>query len=269
MKKIFCCILLAASIASCKKDSSGGGSNKLLLSKIYLKGLLETEYIYNTEGKMVRNNNYTTGGGQSKLSTYRLFEYNDDGRISEIWHFSKEYQPTSRRIFTYSPQGRLTRVDEATIFTGDDNLDNMDYFEVYEYNPAGQLTTLTRRHTNYTMHRRSDYTYDEKGNLSKEEDWYLDNGNMVIKQRNELDPWSKAMPENWKALLLVPDDMQLYLLFIPGMKYTNWWLGSASVSNWSFVDRQYNNQGLVVKETFQISSNGSVNSVEKTYEYVQ
>src|SRR5688572_17136983 len=113
MKKIFVIILLATSITACKKDGSGSGSGKLLLSKIYFKGLLLTEYIYDTEGRVVRNNNYLTGGGQSTLSTYRLYEYNDEGRLHQVWHFTKDYNPTVRRVFSYNAQGRLTRVDEA------------------------------------------------------------------------------------------------------------------------------------------------------------
>jgi hypothetical protein len=257
-------------MGACKKDSSGSSSGKLLLSKIFLKGLLLTEYIYDTEGRLVRNNNYLTGSGQSTLSTYRLYEYNDEGKLYQVWHFTKEYTPTVRRIFSYDAQGRLSRVDEATIFTGDDNLDHMDYFEVYNYNASGQLTTETRRFTNYTMHRRSDYTYDDKGNLATEEVWYMDNGSMVLKQKTEINAGAKPMPEHWKALALTPTDMGLYEFFITGKKYTSYYSSPAGdVSNWSYLDRQYNSQGYVVKETWQVESFGSTNASERTFEYVQ
>jgi len=82
MKKIFLIILVAASAAACKKDGSGSGK-KLLLSKIFFNGLLNTEYIYNIDGKITRVNNYLNGGGQSTLTSYFIYEYNSEGRISE------------------------------------------------------------------------------------------------------------------------------------------------------------------------------------------
>lgn len=266
MKKILLIMLVAASVVACKKDGSGSGSNKLLLSKIFRKGLLETEYIYNTEGKVVRNNNYTTGGGVSTLSTYRLYEYNNDGALDQVWHFSKAYNPTVRRVHSYNAQGKLTRVDESTIFAGDDNLDHMDYFETYEYNTGGQLVSETRRLVNYTLHSRTDYTYDNKGDLATYESWYWENGGWVLKQHMDVDPPNKPMPDHWKAMLLVPTDMNLYTFFIPGQKYTSYWSGPVgSVGIWSYLDRQYNNQGYVIKETFKIDENAS----ERTFEYVQ
>lgn len=270
MKKIFCFILLASLAGACKKDSSGSGSGKLLLSKIFFKGLLMNEYIYDIEGRVVRYNFYSTGGGQSTLSVYQLFEYNDEGKLSQEWHFTKDYTPTVRRVFSYDGQGKLSRVDEATIFAGDDNLDHMDYFEVYNYNTSGQLTTETRRLTNYTMHSRTDYTYDDKGNLATYEIWNWDSGSLVLKQKTEINPGAKPMPEHWKALLLTPVDMGLYEFFITGKKYTSYYLSPAGdVSNWSYLDRQYNKQGYVVKETWQVESFGTTNANERSFEYVQ
>jgi hypothetical protein len=230
MKKIFWLMVIVFAV-SCKKDGSGSGSSNALLSKVFREGLLEREYIYDTDRKLVRLNSYLAGGGVSNLSIYYLYEYDDDGRLSEVRHFSKDHSPTTRRVFSYSAAGKVSRVDEATIFTGSDDLDVMDYFEVYDYNAAGQLTKMTRRLTNYTLHRYTDYTYD---------------------------------------MLTTPTDFSFYYLFIPGMKYTSYWLGPANVSDWTFINRQQNNKGFVEKQTLSIKyEDGSTGSSDYSYEYIQ
>jgi hypothetical protein len=270
MKKIFWLMVIVFAV-SCKKDGSGSGSSNALLSKAFREGLLEREYIYDTDRKLVRLNSYLAGGGVSNLSIYYLYEYDDDGRLSEVRHFSKDHSPTTRRVFSYSAAGKVSRVDEATIFTGSDDLDVMDYFEVYDYNAAGQLTKMTRRLTNYTLHRYTDYTYDDKGYLASEEDWYReDNGDIVLKQKTEINPGSKPIPDHWKTLLTTPTDFSFYYLFIPGMKYTSYWLGPANVSDWTFINRQQNNKGFVEKQTLSIKyEDGSTGSSDYSYEYIQ
>lgn len=270
MKKICFFILFASLALACKKDGSGSGSGKMLLSKEFFNGLLQIEYIYSTGGNLIRLNNYTVGGGLSTLSSYRLYEYDVNNNIRQVYHFSKEYNPTVRRVFTWSPQGRVTRIDEATSFDGDDDLDNMDYFEVFAYDVNGQLGSVTRREMNYAMHSITEYTYDDKGCLATFKSTYSDNGDMVLKQQMEIDPDAKPVPEYWKELLVLPTDMGLYEHYITGQKYTSYWSGPiGAVSNWTYIDRQYNNQGYLTKQTERLESSGSVNMNERTFEYVQ
>jgi hypothetical protein len=270
MKKIFLIILVAASVVACKKDGSGSGGGKLLLSKIFFNGLLINEYIYNIDGKITRINNYLTGGGQSTLTSYFIYQYNSEGRISESILYSDEHSGISRGVYSYNAQGKLTRIDEAVSFDGDKDLDIIDFFEVYNYNASGQLTKMTRREQNYTMDYYTDYTYDDKGYLASYESWYLDNGNMVLKQKMEINPGAKPMPDHWKAMLLTPTDWDLYRFYITGLKYTAYWsVPTGSVSLWSYHDREYNDQGYVVKEIWKSEAYGSVNENERTFEYVQ
>jgi hypothetical protein len=269
MKKICCFILLAAFAVACRKDGSGSGSNKLLLSKLFRGGLLETEFIYNTQGKLVRLNYYLAGVGLSTLSSYRLFDYNDDGKISQVVSFSKEHNPTGKRVFTYSAQGKLSRIDEASAFDADDDLDNIDFFEVYNYNAGGQLENMTRRKSNYAMHSSTDFTYDDKGNLTGEESWYQDNGDLVLKQKSEYVPGTKVMPDHWKAFLTTPTDFSLHYLFNAAQNNTTYWVGELK-TDWTFINRQYNSQGYVTSQTLHIEyEDGSTGSSDFSYEYVQ
>jgi hypothetical protein len=270
MKRIFLIILVAASVAACKKDGSGSGGGKLLLSKIIFNGLLHKEYTYNTDGKIIRIDNYLTGGGQSTLSSYWLYQYNNEGRISESVFYLDDHVAISKDVYSYSAQGKLTRLDEAVSYDSDKDLNVVDFFSVFNYNGSGQLTKMTRRENNYTMDYYTDYTYDDKGYLATYESWHLDDGDMVLKQKTEINAGTKPMPDHWKALLLTPTDLELYKLYITGYKYTSYWSGPAgNVSNTSYLNRQYNDQGYVIKETWKSESFGTVNENELTYEYVQ
>lgn len=270
MKKICFIIWLAAFAASCKKEGSGSGSGKLLLAKEFRNDLLEGEYIYNTAGKLVRVNFFATGGGLSTLSTYRLYQYDNNGKISEVVHYSKDHNPTVRRVYAYDANGKVSRIDEATAFLGSSDLDIMDYFEVYTYDAAGLLENMTRRLTNYTMHHYTDYTYDNKGSLTGYESWYLDNGNMVLKQKSVVGPGNKIMPNHWKEMMLTPTDFSMHYLYDDTHKYTSYWSGPANVTDWSFINRLYNDQGYVTSQTLQIKyEDGSLGSGDYSYEYIQ
>jgi hypothetical protein len=269
MKKIFCFFLLATAFG-CKKDSSGSGSGKMLLAREFREGLLETEILFSTEGKIIRLNNFITGGGTSTLGNYYLYEYNADGSIGEELHFSKDHNPTTRQVYTYNAQGKVSRIDEATVFTGDDDLDNFDYFEVYEYDNKNQVTQVTRRQSNSVLHSRNNYGYDDKGNLISFNGYLQEGGSLVLKQKLEIEPGTRQMPEHWKKLLLVPTDFNWYELYINKKTFTSYYGNPAGlVSVWTYPKRNNNNQGYVITAVNHFESLGSVNDIEFTYEYVQ
>lgn len=262
--------MLAAFAVACRKDGSGSGSGKFLLAKEFRNDLLETEYIYNTGGQLVRLNFYTTGGGLSTLSGYRLFDYDDEGRLSQELHFSKDHLPTGRRVYSYSAQGKVTRIDEATDYSGGGDLANFDYFEVYTYNDNGLLENMTKRLKNFTLHHYTDYTYDNKGDLVGYESWYLDDGDVVLKEKAAITPGNKPMPAHWKAMLTTPVALSLNYLYDAGHKYTSYWSGPAYVSDWTFINRKYNSNGYLQSQTLQIKyEDGSIGTGDFSYEYVQ
>jgi hypothetical protein len=266
--KQFICLLLVVGLFACKKDGSGSGSQKMLLAKTFRNGLLEAENFYSTDGKKIRTNLYTSGGGTSTLSIYRLYNYNEDGTLKEVFNFSKTHYATSRKIYSYNAQKKVTRIDEASVFTGDDDLDNMDYFELFTYDNKGQLTQTTRRLINYTMHSTDEYGYDDKGNLILTEGYYWENGGLVLKQKLELEPGSKQMPEHWKNSLIVPTDDNLYEHYLNKKTFSSWWAGEL-IAVYTYSTPVYNAQGYVTKLNFHFKSGNTESDTEMTYEYVQ
>lgn len=260
-------VLFAISMFSCKKDGSGSGSQKMLLTKTFRKGLMEQEHIYSSDGKKIRTNYYLTGGGSSTLSTYRLYQYGPDGLLKEIMHYSQDHYATVRELITYNAQGKVSRIDEASIFAGGDDLDDMDYFEIFNYDVKGNLTQVTRRLTNYTMHSTDEYEYDDKGNMVKFEGRYWENGALVLKQRLVMVPGSKQMPEHWKQNLVRPTDDNLYEHYLDKKTFTSWW-GPENISVYTYNTHAYNSQGYVTTLNFMFKSGASETANALTFEYV-
>lgn len=268
MKKYFCALLIVAAF-SCKKEGSGNGSGKLLLSKIYMNDLLQEDYTYSTEGKLIRVNYYLSGGGVSTLSTYRIYDYNSDGTVKELLHYSKDHYAVTRRVFTYNADKKVSRIDEASIFTGTDDLDDFDYVEVYYYDTKGQLEQMAKRLPNFTQHSRYDYEYDDKGKLVYYEYHLMDDGAMVMKQKGQVEAGNKQLPQHWKDLLVLPIDYSWYQLYSNKFTYTSYYSGPAGNSSvWTYLNRQYNGQGYLISEESQLESYGAVNLNEFRYEYV-
>lgn len=268
MKKFLCFAVMIVFAFACKKNGPGKGSG-LLLSKVFTDGLIEQEYIYSADGKLVRDNTYVIGVGQSTLGFVRTYEYNADGSLKELTCVQQNYGPLYRRVFTWSAQGRVSRVDEASVFHGDDDLNNMDFFELYEYDNKAQLTRVWVKWTNQTMVVRHDFSYDNIGNLVLWKAYRPDNG-LKLKQKMEIVPRTPQLPAHWKKYLVMPRDFNMYELFIEKQTYTSYFVMPAgAVTKYTYPQREYNSQGYVVSETFKVEENGNTTTKERTYEYVQ
>lgn len=269
MKKIFLIIFLAAAVTACRKDGSGSSKGKTLLSKVFVGDLLTYEFIYNLDGKVTRINHYNTGTGTSILLTYHLYQYNSDGRMSEKLQYAADHKPLRRHVFAYSDQGRLTRVDEATVADGEGDLDIMDYYYTYGYNEKGQLQTMHNYRSNNAYLNHKKFIYDNQGLWQGWEYYIFEDLDFQLKEKIEFWPGGKPIPDHWKHILVVPSDFNLFRLFIPGYEITSYWTGPAgSVLTYAFENREYNNQGFVTKEILKVITASSTAETERRYEYV-
>jgi YD repeat-containing protein len=268
--KFILVILFPLVFAACKKDGSKSSSGKLLLSKIITDGLLTNEFIYSIEGKLVRTNFYNTGSGLSKLSYHFMYEHNADGtRKQDI-----QYNGTMaivKRVYTYNGAGKVSRIDVAVKNTTGDNIDDADYFEVFEYDNNGQLTKLTRKEMNQSIILRRQYSYDDEGRLVHSDLYVNDDDVMEIRENNVITPGDKQMPDQWKALLVEPEEWDLYQFSIEERTLTDYWLLPAGrVTNYKYQNRVRNTQGMITGETIQAIRNGvTVYTEDRNYEYVE
>jgi hypothetical protein len=268
MKKIICLLAIAFAF-SCKKDGSGSGQHKLLLSKVYFNDLLQSEYIYSTEGRLIRMNYFTIGGGVSSLSTYRIYNYNGDGTIKEVLHYNNSHIATIKKVYTYNAQGKVSRIDEASDYTLSSDFDDTDYYFVYDYDAKGQLTKVTSREPNFTLRYYENFSYDDDGNLVYYESRYNDDGQVVLKEKLDIVHGDKKIPEHWQKMLIEPTDFSLYEMFIASKKYTSYWSPPASIYEYVYKSRVYNNEGYLTSQVYETTSSGSIYNNKYTYEYVQ
>lgn len=267
MKKIFC-LLLIASAVSCKKEGTGN-NGKPLLSKIYFNDLLYKEFIYSTEGNLVQQNNFSTGGGQSKLSSYVTYNYNEDGTIREEFRYDNHHVALNKMVFTYNGLGKVSRIDEAVDYTGAADFEEMDNYYVYEYDNNNRLKKITCREMDITLKWYEVFSYDEKGELRKDEYYIFDGFDVLLKQKVEIIPGDKKIPEHWQKYLLDPTYFGVYDMYIGGKKYTSYYVQPASVSDYSYKNRVYNSQGYLTSQTYETVTNSGTFTNDYTYEYVQ
>lgn len=270
MKKIFFVILLAAAATACRKDSSGSAKGKMLLSKIFVNDLLSNEFIYDLDGKLSRINLYVTGGGVSSLAGYYLHQYDSDGRLSERIQYSSDHAPLRRQVYTYSDQGRLSRVDEASASVAEADLDIMDFYWTYNYDVKGQLETIYNYKSNYVYINHKKYIYDNQGLWQGWEYYIYEDSDYQLKEKFEFSPGGKPIPDHWKHFLVVPSDFNLFRLFVPGFKVTSYWGGpTGSDLIYAFENREYNSQGYVTREVMKVTSTTDFSESERRFEYVQ
>lgn len=267
MKKSFLVILTLVILFACKKEGSGGGNGKMLLSKVYMNDLLYREYIYSSEDRLIRENNFATGAGQSKLSTYRMFEYNADGTIDEEYHYSNAHVAVVQRTYLYNALGKVSKIDEAVDYSGSADFEDIDYTYAYDYDNKGRLVKVISREADLTPRWYESFSYDENDNLVYYDfQDYDDNNHAVMKQKTEIVPGGK-IPQHWKGFLLEPTDFNFYEMYITSKKYTSYWILPATNTEYAFTNRVYE-EGYLVSQTLEAKSKSGNFSNDYKYTYV-
>jgi hypothetical protein len=268
MKKISFFIMVALLAGACKKDGAGNNS-QLLLNKIYFNDLLYKEFIYATDGSLIRYNNFSVASGQSKLASYSTYDYNADGTIKEEYRYSKDHNALNKLVYTYNAQGKVSRIDEAVDHTGGGDFEELDFNYVYEYNNNGLMTKVTCRESDFTLKWYESFAYDDKGNLVINEFYVLEDDDIVLKQKQEIDPGDKKIPAHWQKYLLQPTDFTFYDMYSSGKKYTSYYLLPGTTTTYTYKNRVYNSEGYLTSQTSEYTPPSGTLNNEYTYEYVQ
>lgn len=240
-----------------------------MLTQVLTGGLLQYEYVFSADGKLLRTNIYNPGGGQTELNYYYLCEYNTDGTRKLDMQYNSN-TGVVKRLYTYNDQGKVSRRDVAIKNTTLDNLDKIDHFETFDYDAKGQLIKITQKEANQTLMLTRQYAYDDKGNCIHVQLHIMDDGELEIRENNVIVPGEKQMPELWKKLLIEPDDMDLYQFFAKERTLTDYWIFAAGrVTNFQYPNRVRNNQGLVTSETIEAYRDGVLQySENRNYDFV-
>ena len=254
---------------SCKKDKS---QPKLLLSKVFRDGLLENEYIYDNDKKVIRKNRYNVGQGQSSLVTFRLYNYNAEGLVSEITDFTASNQFSDKYSILYDVNKRVTRLNQKK----SDN--SIKFYYVLEYDAAGKLSKYSlysQSNDEKTVDAQFSYTTD--GFLSKIIRRSFING-APAKLDSTTFSVNKKLPDHWNyyEMLLVfnsPFSDRTFFDMITNSSFYYRYDAPPQKADRVFTNKIYNDVGYPVKQTLTTTAvdigPATITNTELSYEYIE
>ncbi len=121
-------------------------------------------YLYDSSGKLLKMTRYMPNGSRSIRDEYL---YNHSGRLVEInQYFSGEKTVLEKRGITYEPEKRQTIVKWSMYH--DQGKEPSILIIVYTFNSKGQAVERTSLNAARSLTHRIVYSYDDRGNLSRE-----------------------------------------------------------------------------------------------------
>ena len=271
MKKIMLLLVCAALLAACKKNADS--PKTILLSKILVDGHTETEYTYNSAGKLTAEKSYDEHSPFALV--YRTeYIYDAAGNLKE----SKTYNMPSNElknhnVFTLDAQGRIARtayysVDGALPGTFSTYIDN-------EYNANGRVSKQTWKDEDEKVQTYRLLQYYPNGNMRNSETWYQWGGPVAEKQwASSYGPSDTSLPASFYSVKAYPVNFYLnYMTSSYLVHYTYDDDGQVS-GQWreDISNRQFNARGLVTQQTItrkQIKPAGSEDVRVLEFEYVE
>ena len=120
-------------------------------------------YLYDSSGKLIRMTRYMPNGSPSIREEYL---YDHSGRLVEINQYSGEKTVLQKRVITYEPEKRQTTVKWSMYY--DQGKEPSVLIIVYTFNSKGQAIERTSLNADRSLTHRIVYSYDDRGNLSRE-----------------------------------------------------------------------------------------------------
>jgi hypothetical protein len=269
IKKTVLALLAGILLLACKKDHSSG--KQFLLSKVYEDGLLKLEYIYSSDKKPLRRNNYNTNSVQSVFNGFWLYQFSNTGLLEEATDFTKNSQFINKYTLQYDVNNRLTRMNELA---GDNSI---QYYYLYDYNALNHLTgySLYNGGTNKkTIDAEFGYSADGKIAYTKRYTYLsgtsLYDSSTFVFEKNDFPSWWSYF-ELLPAIALPNGDRTFFDMNLSSQYY---YYNNAppGITNITYTNKMYNNAGLLIKQqvSSEITTIGPpvIKSVEKTYEYI-
>jgi hypothetical protein len=263
------CLTIGIYFASCKKDKS---QPDRLLSNVFRDGQLQHEYIYDTDKKVVRKNRYNVGQGQSSLASFRLYNYNAEGLVTDITDFTASSQFSDKVSILYDVNKRITRLNQKK----SDN--SITFYYVFEYDAGNKLSTYSlysQSNDEKTVDARFTYTTD--GFLSKIIRRSFINGAPVKLDSNTFSV-DKRLPGHWnyyEMLLVFSSNFsdRIFLDMVTNSSFYYRYDAPPQKVERVFTGKIYDNEGYLVKQTIETKSvdvgPATITNTELSYKYIE
>ncbi|HEY3387473.1 MAG TPA: hypothetical protein VGK46_13235, partial [Saprospiraceae bacterium] len=168
-------------------------NHDLLPSKIIRNGATLLELTFDTEGKLIRVNNYTFG----EYSGFTQYEYNEQGILEGLrYNAYNNNSIFTRTVFTVDDFGRIQECETYSYFYDD------IYDLTFDYDIRNRLTSRQLRYEGEPISHIFNYTYDDDHDLYIEsEKVYHPNEPSEYRIHTEYTPGNKPLPDHWKNLV--------------------------------------------------------------------
>ncbi|MEO8406229.1 MAG: hypothetical protein ABI480_16590 [Chitinophagaceae bacterium] len=270
MKKTLIYFFALLFFVSCQKDKEP--AKQLYLSKIFTDALLSSEYIYSSDKKPIRFNNYSTNTNQSVLNSFSLYGYSSEGLLSDVTIFTDDNQFNTKYTLEYDAGKRPVRMDVR------DADNNITFYYLMDYGANNELSkyTLYKAGTN-KKNVECFYTYDAKGTVSQVKRYNYPVNTAVLRDTATFS-FSSRIPSHWKnfealTLISLPNGNSDFTdLVCNGYNYT-YIDAPPTITKVTYANRVYNKDGYLTKQQKKFESTylgpAVITTFEKTYEYIE
>lgn len=245
MKKYILFLIAAiAALSSCKK-SGDGTSNTLLLSEVYYNGFLDNEYIYAADGRMLRFNQYSVVGNQSKLGLYVLNEHDADGLVIKRKIFASDTL-NNYYVLSYDNAKRLARMD--WYLTANSLLE----YRLYEYDQKDRIAKYTIKNGASNANKSYvEFIYDDQSRLDKQTHYTWKTNKWVKSIETDYTSTGKNPYGHWQKYMTYPSDMLVGELQADSRHTQNFDDDGNVTSDYTetATNKKYNGGGYVTSQT--------------------
>lgn len=243
MKKILFILLSAALLGACKKNGSSTPKD-VFLSKIYVNGEPETEYVYNSEGKLIEEKYYDNDAVAGRYE----YHYDHNGNLLEKLNYTMpENKLAGRHIMTLNAEGKIAR--NAIWNTSGEDSGTLGFYIDHDYT-NGLCTKQTWRTEDEEEVSYRNQFYYPNGNLRTSESYWVFGGVAEKQWGSSYGPSDTTLPASMTDNTVYPINFYFpYLLssYIDHFQYDE---GDVKEHRKEIIsERKYNSRGLVTGET--------------------
>ena len=263
--------LTVITTTSCKDDNEMAGVDlkpDFLLRKISYNGTPRYEFIYDTEGRLIRLNNYGFFEG------YILYEYNKQGTIESRKYLASNEKLDDRILFKLDDQSRIIEIED---YTAQSDFEEVSARSTFEYDASGRLVSKLYGAPGQPALYLEEYTFDAANRLIQmQRTQHPDQAEEYVIFRDEFSPGNIPVYSHWNNLVLLLSAFQadgnIWEMFSQVIQRTTWdddgeIVGSRRTETY---DHEFNADGYLIKQKLSIeylTSPGAQTIYDMAYEY--
>lgn len=246
-KEIFYLIMLtvvAGCVTSCKDDPAPVGPEVSVLSKVYVDGVLDYEYRYSDEGRLIQTRNYNVSTGN--FAGYSDLKYDSRGFLEEAENHNADEEITSVTLYETNPDGQFTSAERYDLDGAD--LGTLTIRYTFGYNKDGRINRQSWHDPDTDdEYYRIEFFYYENGNRERVEHYESDGISLEKIYEAHHSPGDFVLPESLTTRGGYPVSYEFDLMVAEQIEHFGVSLAPLQEYHEIVSDRMVNEEGLVTE----------------------